>query len=535
MGPGQIMLIICGSLVAATFLSIFVVLIVWSCHLYKQNKKLITAAKVAQEAVDPLGTIHPKKACLPTQTVPQKNLTKLTMLTKSNLVEPRIEIAPIDNTPVSIQHTPAKMARLSEPIVATVPPSQNSVILPRNDGLKRQATVAYIAIPKYDDDPRDMPIEDIENRFNHGHMSPKAQWDQEDHDQNMETDADIIASTTPSSFTRSVTVDQIPDINASPQKIWGPPANQIHEKLAVPMETKNEQKTFGLLSYNVRCDKDAPPFSWLQRKNHVRAAVVESGAHVVCLQEAKHMYAKDLVRSLGAKWQMCGVPRNKDDEGTQIAYDTSVFTYIDSSTWVFHDEGVRRCPPSTHCTERSFFGRRRCAHVRIFTHAILVHKTTNAPINVINTHVPLEVFEQEICAHQLGEYVKDKTDTDWPVVICGDLNSHYAPSDKNTPLSILLESIPGLSCSHQLQDFPTYYEGFEHDFLPPGESNSTAKHSHRLDYVLTRIPDRFPLRVEKGGRVLHPRYYGQNGLQYRPSDHEPLLVEMTVTRVDQWM
>lgn len=322
--------------------------------------------------------------------------------------------------------------------------------------------------------------------------------------------------------------------------VWGAPAEEEEEEVVEqliehPAETDgSSDMTFRVVSYNVRCDKDAPPFSWLQRKKHVREAIIESNAQVLCLQEAKQKYAQDLVRALGGKWRVCGVARRKNDEGTQIAYDSSVFTYIDSSTWVFHDEGIRRCPPTTHCTELSYLGRRKCAHVRIFTHALLVHNATNAPFNVINTHFPLESFEQEICARQLGEFVEQRTDTSWPVIVCGDLNSHYEPDKPDTPLARLLQGVPGLQCAHDLKDFPTYYEGFDHDVMPPGKGSETVEHSHRLDYILSRIPEGFPVRVERGD-ILHPRYKGGDGELHRPSDHEMLTADFQITRSGNWM
>lgn len=283
-----------------------------------------------------------------------------------------------------------------------------------------------------------------------------------------------------------------------------------------------------VLCYNVRCDKDAAPFSWLQRRKHVVAAIQETGMAIACLQEAKQAYAHELCRALGSRWRLAGVPRRIGDEGTQILYDTAVFSFIETSTWVFHDEGVRLCPPTTHCTEQSFLGRRRCAHVRIFTHAVLVHDATGLPINVINTHFPLEEQEQEICARQLAAYVLDRTDMSWPTIICGDFNSHYAPKSFDTPMALLLKALPGLADAHRGQDFPTYHEGFEGDVLPPGKRAHTVQQSHRLDYVLVRVPGNFPVRLDRGD-VHHPRYLGIDGKSYRPSDHEPISASFVVS------
>jgi endonuclease/exonuclease/phosphatase family metal-dependent hydrolase len=322
------------------------------------------------------------------------------------------------------------------------------------------------------------------------------------------------------------------------------PGAQTSSILALPRDT-TEPKTvaaaelwlrddadrdvfFRVMSYNIRCDKDAPPFAWLQRKRYIRDAIVDGGAQVLCLQEAKDKYAQELVWTLGAEWRMSGVPRRENDEGTQIAYNSNIFTYMDSSTWVFHDEGVRKCPPASPCTEPSFLGRRKCAHVRIFTHTLLVHKDTNAPVNFINTHFPLEIFEQDICARQLAEFIQQRTDTHWPTIVCGDFNSHYPPDKSGTPLARLLEGVPGLRCAHELKDFPTYKEGFGHNELQPELDGASIDRSHRLDYILARVPPDFPLAVNYA-EVQHPRYKGSDGLLYRPSDHEVLVADFKVS------
>lgn len=313
--------------------------------------------------------------------------------------------------------------------------------------------------------------------------------------------------------------------------------NRTEEKISVvkyeipPIPTGDvvsaPDHSFGVLSYNIRCDKDSVPFSWAQRKGPVREAILESGMNIVCVQECRELYAKDLCSSLGKSWRLSGVPRKKEDEGTQILFDASKFTYIDSSTWVYHDEGIRQCPPTTHCTEVSFLGRRRCAHVRIFTHVILLHKVTNVAFNIINTHFPLEKHEQMVCARQLGEYIAKQTELAWPMIVCGDFNSHYSPKEEGSPLSYLAEAVPDVFDVHGYKDFPTYYEGFEHDVLPPGFLAETTAHSHRLDYIFARVSGNMPVRVGEGV-VHHPRYSDDSGKKYRPSDHEPISVMLYI-------
>ena len=112
--------------------------------------------------------------------------------------------------------------------------------------------------------------------------------------------------------------------------------------------------------------------------------------------------------------------------------------------------------------------------------------------------------------------------------MCGDWNSHYPPDSVDTPLSMLVDAVPGLSDVHGGEDFPTYHEGFDGDVLPPGAASATTEHSHRLDYIFARVPEGFPLRLTRG-EVHHPRYVGDDGRDYRPSDHEPISATFVVS------
>jgi hypothetical protein len=95
-------------------------------------------------------------------------------------------------------------------------------------------------------------------------------------------------------------------------------------------------------------------------------------------------------------------------------------------------------------------------------------------------------------------------------------------------VTLLLDALPGLADVHGGEDFPTYHDGFEGDMLPPGTNTNTSTRSHRLDYVLVRVPADFPLYLDRG-EVHHPRYRGADGRSYRPSDHEPISATFVVT------
>lgn len=262
-------------------------------------------------------------------------------------------------------------------------------------------------------------------------------------------------------------------------------------------------------SYNIRCDKDPVPHRWMDREPHVLKVMKEATADVICLQEAKQEYAKELASCMGF-WQLTGQPRKHRDEGTQIMFSRASMRFIDTRTFVLTDKGATPCPPASHCVDSSTFDGTKCKHVRIFTHTYLKHKVSGAFLHVINTHFPLEYNEQMVCAQLLQDYICTNIPQDQNFVMCGDFNSHYSPQSEQTPLSILLQT--PLKDAHDLKDFSTYEDGFD----GPALDNSQT---HRLDFILYRPSTGLELVAAD---MIDARY-GTGGA-FRPSDHELLRV-----------
>lgn len=279
--------------------------------------------------------------------------------------------------------------------------------------------------------------------------------------------------------------------------------SEVFDALPPPPPT-----TLLIATYNVRCDKDKKPHAWEQREPYVRNTMREAASDVICLQEARQDYAERLARGMGGRWQMTGQPRKRGDEGTQVLFSLQTMRFLQTQTFVLSDGGSRPCPPSSHCTERSVFNGSKCRHVRIFTHTMLLHRSSAQPVHVINTHFPLEEGEQQVCAELLRDHIREMVPAGESVVLCGDLNSHYCTQEPQTPLATLL-STP-LEDAHGLIDFSTYEEGFEAHAL----ANSTT---HRLDFILFSPGTSMGL---VGADMLNARY--GKGNRFRPSDHELL-------------
>jgi len=304
-----------------------------------------------------------------------------------------------------------------------------------------------------------------------------------------------------------------------------PDEPSMHDEPSSPEDQisldEDSRVTVTCVSYNVRCNKDPSPHSWTERCSPIVSALSECQPDLIALQEAREDYAHDIARVMGKSWRSTGYARRKGDEGTQILFDGDSLQYLNSTTYVLGDEGISPCPPSTHCTHKSVFNGTQCAHVRIFTHTSFMHREAGTIFHAMNTHFPLILREQMQCAELLAKFINQNIDADEAVLLCGDFNSHYAPSKAGTPLARLLELSPSIVDCHGMEDFPTYAEGFVVSDLTNCNSEN-----HRLDYMLLR-PGGGVSCVES--QVIAARYVHESSEEvWRASDHEIMFARLVV-------
>ena len=294
---------------------------------------------------------------------------------------------------------------------------------------------------------------------------------------------------------------QAPQLPLAPPRDHAPPPQTLRQVCVV--------------SYNIRCNKDPPPFDLPNRIKHIAKVIDDLDCDVVCLQEATELFCSRIFKSTlsAAHWQATGRARRRNDETTCIVYRTDIFSMCHESTYVYSDNGPFLCAQS-YCQSETVLNMKACSHVRIFTHVILKHIRTGKIVNIVNTHFPLEEDEQRECFVQLGSHVAHNIAKNEDLIIVGDFNSHFVPCASTSPFSILYKSIPDLDEVLGMRDEPTFTEGFQ----SPLDDNC-----HRLDFIFFRRS--MFLDTLLSAEVYHPRY---QEAQYRPSDHEPILARFQV-------
>jgi endonuclease/exonuclease/phosphatase family metal-dependent hydrolase len=256
-------------------------------------------------------------------------------------------------------------------------------------------------------------------------------------------------------------------------------------------------KKICVITYNVRVDVDKQPHNWDSRKMHVLENIRQYAPSIICLQESTEKVKRFFEGALPNFGIISCRRALNSEEAVPILYNKNHWKKIFSQTYLLTNKGPKPCA-SFSCRGTTVFGGKKARHPRILTCVKLRNPGSNFEVLVLNTHFPLDYDIQLGCARQISNLISTKY-KNLPVILCGDFNSHYAPTDEASPLQQLVGRT--LKDSHDLVDTPTF-----------GSFSALAPKSHRLDYILFN-------NLEKVDVGISDHTYGPG---FRPSDHSLL-------------
>jgi len=265
-----------------------------------------------------------------------------------------------------------------------------------------------------------------------------------------------------------------------------------------PAAPRDPLKQFSVITYNVRVDADKKPHNWDSRKKHVLKNIEQYAPSIICLQESTEKVKRYFHQTLPHFGIVSCRRALNSDEAVPILYNKNHWRKIFAQTYILTNKGPKACK-SFSCNGATVFGGKRARHPRILTCVKLQNPVSKFEVVILNTHFPLDYDIQLGCARQIQSLLTKYKNT--PVILCGDLNSHYAPTDTASPLQQLLQQRQ-LQDSHGLIDAPTF-----------GSFSALATESHRLDYIL-----RSPRLTQVDAGISNYTY----GPGFRPSDHSLL-------------
>jgi endonuclease/exonuclease/phosphatase family metal-dependent hydrolase len=282
-----------------------------------------------------------------------------------------------------------------------------------------------------------------------------------------------------------------------PREVIIPQPPTIPVSIAVP------PVHFTVCSYNVRIDVDPKPHDWSSRAPQIVRNLKTLEASVICLQESSEKVKQYLVQKFPSFLAVGAARSRRSEEAVHVLFDQSLWALERDATYVFNQGGLVLCNANV-CSVHTTFQGIQDKHPRIFTHVVLRNKTGKL-LHVLNVHLSLNLEIQRASLKQLGKFVATQIPSDEAVLVAGDLNAHYLPTDLETPLQELIK-IGGLHDAHHLTNTPTF-----------GTFYKLSPDVNRLDYILFRGG----LHLNDSG-ISSYTYKDQNGHTFRPSDHEAI-------------
>jgi endonuclease/exonuclease/phosphatase family metal-dependent hydrolase len=285
--------------------------------------------------------------------------------------------------------------------------------------------------------------------------------------------------------------------------------DQDQDIVLLDMSTDKNKKNLTVVSYNARIDKDKPPHKWETRAKYFVDNLMLYKPDVITIQEATFQHTTVLEQMLCPEYVLCGVYRSPKSVEANSVYVHKNLTIISQKTYAFQtkSELPLLCAPP-FCQNMIPMNEKVEKYPRIFTHVVLKSPTNSQQtIHVMNTHFPTNLEMQVACAARLTKFIQQTIPSFDSLVLTGDFNSHYSPTDSTQPVPNIITAC-AFKDAHLGLDFSTYTEGFE---------DKIESKYHRLDFILYRN-----MKLVNSG-MSHYRYKNlEDGKYYRPSDHELL-------------
>lgn len=263
--------------------------------------------------------------------------------------------------------------------------------------------------------------------------------------------------------------------------------------------------TFNMATYNIFYY--TPPEhtnSWEQRRHHVANLILFHDIALIGSQEGEHNQLQDLRKDLG--YEYVGVARDDGDtegEHSAIMYDPERFENLDHGTFWLSETPDR---PSMDWGVNFH---------RICTWGKFEHRGTGLRFFVYNVHFDHESqLARENSSAMVLEHIDTHVPDDMPVVFMGDVNA-----------------VPGNPAYEIIVDHARFSDAYEITENPPHGPTGTFN-----GFDIGRVPDRRIDYLFLSSHFDVHRYgvlsdtYLHNGEVFFPSDHYPVLIEVTLSR-----
>ncbi len=254
--------------------------------------------------------------------------------------------------------------------------------------------------------------------------------------------------------------------------------------------------------------------SWDNSKKAVAELIVKLDCDILGMQEVTSVCRDDLAKlvkkSGGKKYKLWWV--NTYPEGHKSVVGNAVF--YDKRKFRLSEQNIYYFSPTPEVMSKGWDCKR---HYRAALTTVVTHKKTGKKFFLVATHGPLKKVANANAGRLLVEFDKKYNTESLPAIVIGDMNAR-----------------PGSAFhQHMCNHFEDCYIvtpkkcGTIGTFNGAGEIEKNFKSNRRIDHVYIRSTDKGKFEV-KNYVVNRDKYKMSDGQKHYPSDHNPVVVEMTL-------
>ena len=258
-----------------------------------------------------------------------------------------------------------------------------------------------------------------------------------------------------------------------------------------------------------------PSRSWENNKKAVAQLIVDLDCDLIGMQEVTSVCRDDLAKlvkkSGGKKYKLWWV--NTYPEGHKSVVGNAVF--YDKRKFKLSEQNIYYFSPTPEKMSKGWDCKR---HYRAALTTVVTHKKTGKKFFFIATHGPLKKVANANAGRLLVEFDKNYNKENLPTIVVGDMNARPG------------REFHQAMCAHYEDTFLVAEKkcGTIGTFNGSGESEKNFSISNRrIDHIYIDSTDKGKLTA-KDYKVNRDKYKMPDGQKHYPSDHNPVVVEMTL-------
>ena len=254
--------------------------------------------------------------------------------------------------------------------------------------------------------------------------------------------------------------------------------------------------------------------NWDNSKKAVAELIVKLDCDILAMQEVTSVCRDDLAqlvkKSGGKKYKLWWV--NTYPEGHKNVVGNAVF--YDKRKFKFSEQNIYYFSPTPEVASKGWDCKR---HYRASLATVVTHKKTGKQFFLLATHGPLKKEANANAGRLLVEFDKTYNKAGLPSIALGDMNARPGQAFHNAMCTHFEDCF--LVAADKCGTIGTFNSS-------KGSDRNFTVSNRRIDHIYVHSTDKGKFNVKK--YYVNRDKYKIDGQMFYPSDHNPVVVEMTL-------